>query len=216
MAGTGKKKSSRRKKRSSSWPSKAVLVLLCLLIISGTVIGIHHMRIFESSLERAQETTVPDWIDVQLLDVDGHSRNGKTLTDINNIVIHYVGNPGTSAQANHDYFASSSSRVSSHFLVGLEGEVIQCIPLDEWSAASNDRNPDTISIEVCHPDASGKFSDATYQSLVKLTAWLCDQLGLDQDDLIRHYDVTGKECPKYFVDHPDSWEAFKEDVKKAL
>ena len=96
--------------------------------------------------------------------------------------------------------------MSAHFVVGLEGEVIQCVPLDEQSSASNDRNPDTISIEVCHPDSSGKFNDKTYGALVKLTAWLCDEFHLDEKDVIRHYDITGKNCPKYFVEHPKAWE----------
>ena len=30
--------------------------------------------------------------------------------------------------------------------------------------------------------------------------------------MIRHYDVTGKNCPKYFVEHEDEWEQFKKDV----
>ena len=43
-------------------------------------------------------------------------------------------------------------------------------------------------------------------------AWLCGKYNLDKDGIIRHYDVTGKKCPKYFVDHEDAWEQFKEDV----
>lgn len=43
----------------------------------------------------------------------------------------------------------------------------------EISAATNQRNSDTISIEVCHPDESGRFSEVTYRSLIKLCAWLC-------------------------------------------
>ena len=35
-------------------------------------------------------------------------------------------------------------------------------------------------------------------------------------DIIRHYDVTGKICPKYFVDHPEEWETFHKDVKNAI
>ena len=52
---------------------------------------------------------------------------------------------------------------------------------------------------MLHPAADGKFTDETYDSLVKLTAWLCKQLDLSPKDVIRHYDVTGKACPKYFV-----------------
>ena len=77
-------------------------------------------------------------------------------------------------------------------------------------------HPDTVSIECCHPAADGKFTDETYDSLVKLTAWLCKQLDLSPKDVIRHYDVTGKACPKYFVDHEDAWKQFRKDVKKAM
>ena len=160
-------------------------------------------------------TPIPDWIDQQLIDVDGESRRGIYLEGIRNIVIHYVGNPGTTAQQNRNYYASPSSEVSSHFVIGLKGEIILCIPLHEKSSASNHRNKDTISIEVCHPDESGKFTDAAYSSLVKLTAWLCEVCGLDSDDVIRHYDITGKQCPLYFVTHEDAWGQFRQDVSEA-
>ena len=155
---------------------------------------------------------IPDWIDQQIIKVDGDSRRGVYLEGVRDIVIHYVGNPGSTAQQNRDYYANSSSEVSSHFVIGLKGEIIQCIPLHEKSSASNHRNKDTISIEVCHPDESGKFTDETYDSLVKLTVWLCEVCGLDSSDIIRHYDITGKQCPLYFVTHENVWERFKKDV----
>ena len=159
-------------------------------------------------------TPIPDWIDQQIIEIDGDSRRGVYLEGVRDIVIHYVGNPGTTAQQHRDYFSSSISDVSSHFVIGLDGEIIQCIPLYEKSSASNHRNRDTISIEVCHPDESGKFTDAAYQSLVKLTAWLCEICDLGSDDIIRHYDITGKQCPLYFVTHEDEWEQFRQEIKK--
>ena len=97
-------------------------------------------------------------------------------------------------------------------MIGISGEIIQCVPCNEIAYASNDRNVDTISIECCIPDESGKFSDETYQSLVALVSWLVGRYELQVDDVIRHYDVTGKECPKYYVEHEDAWSLFKEDV----
>ena len=161
------------------------------------------------------EIEIPDWIDQEFLDFGG-SRSGEKLEHVNDIAIHYVGNPGTSAMANRNYFNDPSTEVNAHFLVGLEGEVIQCLPLDEKSAATNERNRDTISIEVCHPDETGQFTDDSTRSLVKLCAWLCRELGLDETHLIRHYDVTGKACPLYYVEHPDAWESFRADVGEAL
>ena len=188
--------------------------LLFLLILVAAGLYLLYDTVFP--VRRLETLEVPAYVDVQIIDIDGASRRGTSLSDINDIVIHYVGNPGTSAQANRNWYANPSSNVSSHFIVGLKGEIIQCIPLHEKSSASNHRNSDTISIEVCHPDASGKFNAATYDSLVDLTAWLVKSCGLTVDNVIRHYDVTGKECPRYYVRNEDTWNQFKADVKEKL
>lgn len=69
-----------------------------------------------------------------------------------------------------------------------------------------------MSIECCHPDETGKFNEATYDSAVKLSAWLCVRFGLTSENVIRHYDVTGKNCPKYYVENPDAWIQMKSDI----
>lgn len=166
-------------------------------------------------VERVRQAQIPDWVEIRLIDIDGTSRRGEELEDVQDIVIHYVGNPGTTAEQNRCYYCNPDSTVSSHFLIGLDGEILQCLPLYEKSSATNWRNADTISIEVCHPDDSGAFNSATYTSLVRLTAWLLEVSGLEEDHIIRHYDVTGKECPKYFVVNEQAWERFKEDAAEA-
>lgn len=159
-------------------------------------------------------------MDVELLTVNPYSRPGTKTDRIKGIVVHYTANPGATARANRNYFEglkdSHATRSSSNFIVGLEGEIIQCVPTWEVAYASNDRNHDTVSIECCHPDESGKFTDATYRSAVQICAWLCLKFDLGPEDVIRHYDVTGKDCPRYFVQHEDAWEAFRADVGKAL
>ncbi len=100
--------------------------------------------------------------------------------------------------------------------MGLDGEVIQCIPIDEVAYANAPRNDDTLSIEVCHPDDTGKFNDASYESVVKLTAWLCKQLKLKSSDVVRHYDINGKQCPKYYVEDKEAWKQLREDVKEQM
>ena len=155
-------------------------------------------------------------IDVQLLDINEYSRPEIESDGITGIVIHYTANPGSTAQENRDYFEglkdTHETSASSNFVVGLEGEIIQCVPTWEVAYASNERNKDTISIECCHPDETGKFTEETYQSMVQLTAWLCRKYSLTADTVIRHYDVTGKMCPKYYVEHEDAWLVFKQDL----
>lgn len=150
-----------------------------------------------------------------------YSRPGKELKEVNAIVVHYVGNPGTTAAQNRSYFENlkdtHATSASSHYIIGMEGEIIQCVPLNEISYASNNRNKDTIAIECCHPDETGQFTTATYKSLVKLVAALCRTYNLDPETgIIRHYDVTGKYCPLYYVNHEDEWYGFKLDVKAEL
>ena len=160
------------------------------------------------------------FIDVELLTPNSYSRPQISMEQVNYIAIHYTANPGATAQNNRDYFENLSisheAKVSCHFVVGLEGEVIQCIPTSEMSYATNSRNVDSISIECCHKDDTGVFEQETYDSVVKLAAWLCARFGLTSEQVIRHYDVTGKECPKYYVDHPDAWEQMKADISAQI
>ena len=191
-------------------------ILLVILIVTVIILGAIGWQDLanQRQISNLKNAKKPHWISKQIIPVDGGSRNGEKIIKVNDIVIHYVGNPGSTAQQNRDFYAGSQSNVSSHFVVGIEGEIIQCIPLNEMSAASNWRNNDTISIETCHPDSTGKFTKKTYKSLVKLVAWLEDKCGLTEKHVIRHYDITGKECPRYFVKNNDAWETFKKKVKK--
>ena len=161
---------------------------------------------------------LPEYVRENYLTPNEYSRPGTYLKKIDGVVVHYVGNPGSTAGANRSYFEGLSNGrdgvyASSHFIIGLEGETLQCVPLTEIAYASNERNSDTVSIEVCHPDETGQFNDTTYERLVELTGWLCYTFDLDpMRDVIRHYDVRGKLCPLYYVEHPEAWEALRGDV----
>lgn len=204
-----------RKNRRLKWCVRILFLLVLVLVVllaKGCIEDSRDRRVSK----KLQEVDGPDFAQQEILDENCNSRNGKKLETVRNVVVHYVGNPGTSAINNRDYFAKDDTVVNSHFVVGLEGEVIQCLPLYEQSVSSNWRNPDIISIEVCHPDETGEFNEATMESLIKLTAWLCNEFELDEDDVIRHYDVTGKLCPLYYVEHEDAWEEFLEKVDSEL
>lgn len=191
-----------------------LLLLLLVVLVIRSCIGK-----FQGGLHADVDASKPE-IDVQLLDINEYSRPGTESDGITGIVIHYTANPGSTAQENRDYFQglkdSHETSVSSNFVIGLEGEIIQCVPTWEVAYASNERNKDTISIECCHPDETGKFTKKTYRSMVQLTAWLCKKYSLTEEAVIRHYDVTGKNCPKYFVEEEAAWTDFKADVKEAL
>lgn len=195
------------------------VLLVVLLVMRVTKTGLFGAGKYRELEDSQIDAAKPD-MKVELLTVNEYSRPGTETNQITGIVIHYTANPGATAQQNRDYFEglkdSHITKASSHFIVGLDGEVVQCVPTWEVAYASNSRNMDTVSIECCHPDESGEFNAETYRTMVQLTAWLCEKFGLDEEDVIRHYDVTGKICPKYFVENEDAWKQFKADVKTAL
>ncbi len=202
-----------RNRRRRRLVRRLLLFALVAACATATVLAAPSLRAARR-VRVLEKVTVPDWVQAAYIDNE-NARSGARLADFRGVVIHYVGNPATTAMGNRNYFNQPTTTVVSHFVVGLDGEVVQCLPLHERSVASNSRNRDTVSIEVCHPDESGKFNDATYTSLVRLTAWLCDLGDLDTDDVIRHYDVTGKECPLYYVRHPEAWEQLRDDIASA-
>ena len=207
-----------KRRRRINYKMLYIRLGILILVILTLVMGISSC-VSDRRRNVVVDASQPD-INVQLLDVNAYSRPGMETETITGIVIHYTANPGSTAQENRDYFNSlqysHATEASSNFIVGLDGEIIQCVPTWEVAYASNERNTDTVSIECCHPDASGKFTDETYRSLVQLTAWLCVKFGLTEEDVIRHYDVTGKNCPKYFVEHEDAWDEFRQNVGQAI
>ncbi len=162
-----------------------------------------------------------------LLTPNKYSRPGTVLTRHEKTAVHYTADPGATAQNIRDYFESLKSvkarttdkgtiftYASSHYVIGLDGEVIQCVPDMEIAYTTNSANVYSLSIEVCHPDSTGKFNDVTYMSLVELCTLLCMRYKLTPtEDLIRHYDITRKLCPLWFVNYPAEWTLFKQRVQ---
>lgn len=223
---TYRKKSvrARRRRRIQLYTRCGVVIMLILFVVLG-VLSVVKPGIFKWKGKYIEEKgseidgMCPD-MNVRLLTVNPYSRPGVKTNRITGIVLHYTANPGSTAMQNRDYFEglkdSHQTKASSHFVIGIEGEIVQCIPTWEVAYASNNRNNDTVSIETCHLSKDGTYTKETYRSMVELTAWLCRKFDLTEQDVIRHYDVTGKICPKYFVDDEKAWKKFKKDVKNTL
>jgi N-acetylmuramoyl-L-alanine amidase len=179
-------------------------------------------------------------IEQRLLTVNPFSRPGKRLTGVKGIVIHWVANPGTSALQNRNYFEGLKAQdlsnpksvfASAHAIVGIAGEVVQCVPTEEmaYHVGAKSYTPEalgrlghypnnaTLGIELCHPEADGRFTVETLNAATELCGLLCIQTGLHPlTDIWRHYDITGKDCPRWFVEHPQEFEEFKRGVVSAV
>ncbi len=223
-----------RKKRQMKYKMIAFSILFAILAL-GIFLIVHFFKKEEKVIEKEvkeafREVTPPvikkniderkPFLTEDFLTVNEYSRPGEPLTEVKNIFVHYTANPNTTAQQNRSYFQSLMSThitsASAHFIIGYDGDIIQCLPLDEIGYAVMGRNYDSISIECCYLAENGEFTDATNESLIKLLVWLLDRYELDTGDILRHYDEGGKACPKYYVENEDEWEKLKWNVKEAL
>lgn len=171
-------------------------------------------------IPESQYNQHPNWTE-NYLTISEYSRPGEPLEEVKNIFVHYTANLNTSAAQNRSYFENLKDNhdvpgASAHFIIGIEGEILQIVPLDEVAYAVQTRNQDSISIECCYKYENGQFTQETYDSLIELLAWLVNTYELEPEDILRHYDCGGKKCPLYYVDHEDAWRILKQDVGKRV
>lgn len=170
----------------------------------------------------------------KLLTGNEWSRPVRPLDQIRGIALHWVGNPNTSAEHTWRFFENRKNGHdgygSAHYIIDPH-EIIRCVPdmemayhvggehyteeaLRRWGPYPNAY---LLGVEMCHPDWSGRFEDGTIAQARFLCAYLCWRYDLNpMSDVTTHHAVTGKECPLWFVRHPEELDAFRDSVKAAI
>lgn len=142
------------------------------------------------------------------------------------IVVHYTSNNGDTAKNNADYFSGQVQYPSSaHYFVD-ENEIWQSVLDGDIAYHCNSytgvyrhpycRNINSLGVELCsRKNASGAyyFKPETVERAAGIVAYLANKFNIPDENIIRHYDVTGKNCPAPMVENPEQWTAFKERVK---
>jgi len=154
------------------------------------------------------------------------------LREVRAIIAHWTANTnrGADAMANRNYFNNGSPGLggtfrsaSAHYCVDST-EIVQCLPDDEvgfhvggarykkdgYKVMEGYRgltpNYFTIGFEMC-VNSDGDWNETVAKS-AELAAYLLTKHGLTLDNLLRHYDITGKDCPKMYLDEA-KWGHFK-------
>ena len=166
-------------------------------------------------------------VDIKIKTANRSNYGGKrSNADIKYIVIHYTANDGDTDEGNGNYFANNIVGASAHYFVD-DGSIINSVPDDyiAWAVGGNKykytkgaaffgkcTNADSISVELCDIKKNGvyDFTEATIKNATDLTKLLMKKYNVPVERVIRHYDVTGKVCPKPFVDDEKAWKEFKE------
>jgi len=152
------------------------------------------------------------------------ARPETNLLNVSGLVIHWVGNPMTSPKANRDYWETREGTYgSAHYIVGIDGEVMRCLPENEMAYHCGAKeykpsaiekfgtypNNSTIGIETCHLNWQGQYSVKTLRALTDLCVDLSDKYGIEPENIVRHFDITGKDCPRFFVENAGVFEWFR-------
>ena len=169
----------------------------------------------------------------------------KANRSIEYIVIHYtagVTSKAGSAVNTADFFRTTSTQVSADFtvddaaVVQYNGDIRNRYTWHCGGSKYNTKggsfygkciNSNSIGIEICSTNSTGKmqdandnsysFSDAAVANAAELVKQLMAEYDIPADHVIRHYDVTGKPCPGIIGWNADSgsenkWQAFKQAI----
>lgn len=145
----------------------------------------------------------------------------RPLSAIKFIVIHDTANAGkgADAMAHYRYLQHTSRSGSAHYYVD-DKEIVQTIDDsvvawavgDEWARKNATRNDVTnynsLNVELCINEGINKAK--AYQNLVWFTRYLMAKY---PSDVVRHFDATGKPCPKSWqANNWSQWWQFKKEL----
>lgn len=144
--------------------------------------------------------------------------SSRSLSMIKYIVIHYTGNDGDTDENNGKYFKNNIVKASAHYFVD-DDSITQSVPDNyvAWSVGGSKysnasktgggkfykicTNTNSISIEICDDVRNGVIypSAKTIANALELTKHLMNKYSVPKENVIRHFDVTGKFCPAYWA-----------------
>lgn len=148
-----------------------------------------------------------------------HNRRPGRAMQPEYLTIHSTANPNSTAQNERDWLTNpSNTRTASWHIAVDDKEVIEAIPLNEMALHAGDGgngtgNTKSIGIEICE---SGDRTN-TIQNAAELVAKMLKERNWGVDRLRRHYDWSGKNCPRILADNNwKGWNDFKLAVQKEL
>ena len=143
-----------------------------------------------------------------------------TRSEPGRICVHYTGQAGTDADKLALFYKNvaagmfpdkTNSWTSTQYIIGLTGKVIRIIPDNEIAYAASGKNNGTLHIEVCYSKTGGEFEEASVSALRELVQYLMKKYSIPAGKVLRHYDLTGKYCPWYYVDE-NRWAVLHEYI----
>lgn len=149
------------------------------------------------------------------------NKNSRGGAKIDTIVLHHTGD-ANSAQATGKYFQNPAAQVSSHYVVGKDGTIVQPVQDADraWHAGTSefkgrsDVNDFSIGIEIANKgDGKDPYTDAQYKALAKLVLYLQDHYGIPWERITGHKDVALPKGRKIDPSSNFSYDRLKKEVE---
>ena len=131
----------------------------------------------------------------------------RATNSIKYIVVHYTANDGDTDENNGSYFHNNYVGASAHYFVD-GNSVTRSVPDNyvAWHCGGYSykhaacRNSNSLGVEICDERKNGVVypTPETIAMAVELVEHLMDKYNVPKENVIRHYDVTGKLCPAYW------------------
>lgn len=157
----------------------------------------------------------------RVIDLTNINRDISNNRNIQYIVMHYVG-AVSNAKNNGTYFRNAYRGASAHYFID-ENDCVQVVEDKNisWHCGTNGqykhpfcRNSNSIGIEMCcKNNGDWYFEDATISNTIELVKELMQKYNIPIENVIRHYDVTGKICPQPYVKNESDWYNFKSKLE---
>ena len=192
---TPKKSSSRMMK----WMNKYRYIVLFIVVIIPFAASVSFYKIMDKTVKKRREK-------------------------IEFLVVHYTANPnpGADARMNAIYLRNKSG-AGTHYCID-DKEIVQCTDESNVAYAVGDkkwlgfipkpwllnkiRNNNSLSFEMCL--GGGRNDSLIIETTAQQLGWQLVNKGLDISRVVRHNDVSGKHCPRFFY-ADKQWNQAKED-----
>lgn len=132
------------------------------------------------------------------------------------IVIHYSGGACVSAETlARCLINNNASDVSANYCID-DRDIICTIPPGYMSYGVTGHNNHIINIEVCFSDPDGRFELDTIANIRRVVKKCMRDFKIAPEKVVRHFDLTGKKCPWYYVENPKEWARLHKMITKGV
>jgi N-acetyl-anhydromuramyl-L-alanine amidase AmpD len=129
--------------------------------------------------------------EVEFMESPNFTKDERGKGKINYVIIHTTEG---SYQSAVNWFKTTKSQVSAHYIVGFDGKIAQMVKDKDraWHAGVKLYNEEAIGIEHEGHAAKNEWTEKQFRASADLTRWLCHEYGIpiDRKHILGHQEIA--------------------------